>query len=230
MVKRGFIVWNCINFIVSFKTLSSGFYSILLTWRTSSHSPLPHLCPRLFWIITVNLLPVGLHASPVLMNPAEKRQDDCHQMATSAEEHWRGTTWCYNNDILSVNLSVKHIFAFLQAAVKARSSSCGFWGGHGWYFWLPMGNGNSAGRIYQTSVWLVQVGVQVCWLWRIAMLSAETGSLLIWQSVFPFRQKVLKLETLVQSSSHDFGKHLETVVLGRAVADSIAAAEIRMLC
>ncbi len=80
-----------------------------------------------------------------------------------------------------------------------------------------MGDRNSAGRIYQTSVWLVQVGVQVCWLWRIAMLSAETGSLLIWQSVFPFRQKVLKLETLVQSSSHDFGKHLETDFLGRVV-------------
>uniref|UniRef100_A0A8C2B639 Protein MMS22-like n=1 Tax=Cyprinus carpio TaxID=7962 RepID=A0A8C2B639_CYPCA len=35
-----------------------------------------------------------------------------------------------------------------------------------------------------------------------------------------FRQKVLKLETLVQSSSHDFGKHLETVILGRVVAVS----------
>jgi len=42
-----------------------------------------------------------------------------------------------------------------------------------------MGDGNSIGRIYQTSVWLVQVGVQVCWLWRMATLSAETESLLI---------------------------------------------------
>lgn len=96
-----------------------------------------------------------------------------------------------------------------KASVKTRSSSRRFRGGHGWYFRLPMGDGNSAGWIYQTSVWLVEVGVQVFWLWRSAMLSAETGRALIWQSVFPFRQKVLKLETLVQSSSHDFGEHLE---------------------
>lgn len=100
-----------------------------------------------------------------------------------------------------------------QASVEARSSSSRFRGGHGWYFRLPVGDGNGAGWIYQTSVWLVEVGVQVCWFWRSATLSAETGRALIWQSVFPRRQTVLKLETLVQSSSHDFGEHLEMDVL-----------------
>lgn len=82
MVKRGFIAL----FSLPLSKLLPVVYSVLLTWRASFRSPSPHLYPHLLWIVMVNLLPVGLPASPVLMNQVEKRQDDCHQMATSAEE------------------------------------------------------------------------------------------------------------------------------------------------